>query len=88
MRLLPTLASQGRVGTENKTMPIITRKFWCCNAGATKALTVDVRTNINVSEAQAQANAEDFAARKFGNCTYARLSKNSSKSQYSIGPRR
>ena len=44
---------------------IITRRFFACTQRiGGKGITIDVRTSANVSEAQAQANAEGLALRK------------------------
>ena len=44
---------------------IITRRFFVCTQRiGGKGITIDVRTSANVSEAQAQANAEGLALRK------------------------
>jgi hypothetical protein len=68
---------------------IITRRFWCCNARATKAIHVDVRTREGVSEAKAQANAEAFAARKLRDKgVWAMHVPRTGAPQFTTGPRR
>ncbi len=68
---------------------IIARRFWCCNAQATKAIHVDVRTREGVSEAQARVRAEAFAARKLRDKgVWAMSIPRHGAAQFTIGLRR
>lgn len=70
---------------------IITRRFWCANENVTKALTIDVRTTDKVGPAQAAANAESLAERKFGGesvATVMPMKVTDMEPDYSVGPRR
>jgi len=68
---------------------INTRRFWCCNARATKAVHVDVRTRGGISEAQARVKAEAFAKRKLRDKGVWTMSvPKRGATQFTIGPRR
>jgi len=68
---------------------IIKRRFWCCNARATKAIHVDVRTRRGVSEVHTQVNAEAFAARRLRDKgVWAMSVPRRGAAQFTIGPRR
>jgi hypothetical protein len=70
---------------------IITRRYFVTAPPASDGLTIDVRTSSRISGAQAQANAEDFAARKLKsksvNATEIDIYSDV-KPDYSIGPRK
>jgi hypothetical protein len=68
---------------------IITRRFWCCNARATRAVHVDVRSPEGITKAQAWAKAETFAARKLGDKGVWTMSvPKHGAAQFTIGRRR
>jgi hypothetical protein len=72
-------------------MAIITRRFYVVRYPDNAGITIDVRTSDKISDAQAMANAEDFAIRKLkakSISTAAIDIYSDVKPDYSIGPRK
>ena len=70
---------------------IITRRFFATRYPDNKGITIDVRTDSRISDAQAMANAEDLAARKLKAKSFTVTAidiYSDVKPDYSIGPRK
>jgi hypothetical protein len=69
---------------------MITRRYFAVRYPDNEGITIDVRTSDKVSDAQAQANAEELAARKLKSKSLSVTAidiQSDVKADYSIGPK-